>query len=204
MPKFLMQHFHSKSFCRASTVTSDTCFSPCACGGDFYFFFDWSYDVDECEGCRFPSWHVCRQQGPYSCSKVSHTNTAGTLQSLSACHITSAHAHYAHIHPCPKHPHEPNLCAKTHTHTHRPYTHSPPTQAHTCSVRHKPLIHPTLSQQTQSKTLLTGSVCKHTSFSPAHTHTCTHTASAHKLWPQMTSESKKKQVCFNRRKSALK
>lgn len=37
--KFLMQHFHSTSFCCSSTVMSDTFFSPCACGGDFFFFF---------------------------------------------------------------------------------------------------------------------------------------------------------------------
>lgn len=121
---------------------------------------DWSCDVDECEGCRFPRWHICRQQGPYSSSKVSHTRTAGTLQSLSACHITSAHAHYAHTHPCPKHPHEPNLFAKTHTHI--APIHTPRPRRHTrVQSDISRSYHPTLSQQTQSKTLLTGSLCKH-------------------------------------------
>lgn len=128
--------------------------------------------VDECEGCRFSRWHICRQQGPYSCfcrphSAVkfhTHKHTAGTLQSLSVCHITSAYARYAHTHPCPKRPRECNLCAKTHTHTHIAPIHTPRPRRHTrVQSDISRSYHPTLSQQTQSKTLLTRE--------PVQTHT---------------------------------
>lgn len=122
----------------------------------------------ECEGSRFPRWHTEQQQGPIAVSAVkfhTHKHTAGTLQSLSVCHITSAYTHYAHTHPCPKRPHECNQCAKrhTHTHTHIAPIHTPRPRRHTrVQSDISRSYHPTLSQQTQSKTEQTHRLYSHT------------------------------------------